>query len=185
MPRFSINSILVAIAVAAMLLALNTRQSKSTTEPFYASLKLTTAPPPPVQIRRLARAVNHDRGWPIWHTRATEHIAIHQHELEPYLGGVEFQDISATTNLLRAGFDFAVAVTIVILSIVLSEWANRRVRRQPPLPDSSGTGAQQSADPQKHVVNRIDRQRVCEWKVLGGRPVTSFVRRTKSSAVGH
>lgn len=149
LPRFSIASTFLATVVAVFLVALNLRESRSITEPYYAPLFGAVWHPPPYVMKEMAIDVHYDRGWPIWHTRRSEHLAAHNAPLyltddRPRVSAPNgtkgdfdmiFDDDTEmtysappTTNWVRAGFDAIVSLVIIAITVALFELVSRRLR---------------------------------------------------------
>lgn len=145
--RFRISSWLVGALVIAVVGALNSRERRTVSDPYYAPLIGATWHPPPYEMKEMAVDVHYDRGWPIWHTRRSECFAAHNAPL--YLAGgwnvtsasddvdleITFDEefdidsaVPSPTDRIRLLFDGFVALAVFSLSVILSELASRCVR---------------------------------------------------------
>ena len=121
---------LLAVFVAALLVAINSRESQTVTEPYYAPLLGAVLHLPPYAMKEMAIDVHCDRGWPIWHTRRSESFAAQNAAL--YLSDDRRQlatpDAPSTTDWFRAGFDVVIALSIIAIVVTMFELVSRRVR---------------------------------------------------------
>ena len=130
----------IVIGVAALIVALNVRQTKTITEPYYAPLWGAVQHPPPYAMKEMAISVHTDQGWPIWHTRASNHFAAHNARLVidengwPYEGvqdpRLRYEQATPETDYVRAGIDFAIGLLILIVAATASETALWTFRRR-------------------------------------------------------
>src|SRR5262245_65383906 len=104
--RFRFLSLLIVIAVAVLIVALNLRQSKTVTEPYPMGGAIPQSPP--YEMKLMTISVHTDQGWPIWHTRASNHFAAHNVVLYLGEGGLPYEQATPQTDYVRAGFDFAI-----------------------------------------------------------------------------
>jgi hypothetical protein len=121
-------SLLIVIAVAVLIVALNLRQSKTVTEPY--PMEGLGQHPPPYEMKLMTISVYADRGWPIWHTRASNHFAAHNAALFLDKGGLHYEQATPQTNYVRAGIDFAIGLLILVVTAVASETALWTFRRR-------------------------------------------------------
>ena len=135
--RFRFLSLLIVIAVAVLIVALNLRQSKTVTEPYPMD---AVQHPPPCEMKFMTISVHTDQGWPIWHTRASNHFAAHNARLFidengwPYIGvqdpRLRYEQATPQTDYVRAGIDFAIGLLILIVTAAASETALWTFRRR-------------------------------------------------------
>jgi hypothetical protein len=125
--RFRFLSLLIVIAVAVLIVALNLRQSKTVTEPY--SMWGAVQHPPPYEMKLMTISVHTDQGWPIWHTRASNHFAAHNAALFLDEGGLHYEQATPQTDYVRAGIDFAIGLLILIVTAAASETALWTFRR--------------------------------------------------------
>lgn len=130
--RFSVLSMLVGIAAAAVLCALNMRATETVTEPEYAPLMGAVRHPPPYEMKEMAVTVHSDRGWPLWHTRASNHFAAHNAGAYLREGGPPYERASPETSIPRVAIDSAAGLLLVVASVALCEMIvrSRRVASQ-------------------------------------------------------
>lgn len=127
--RFSLLTFLIVVGVAALLLALNLRETSTVSEPSYAPAWGAARHPPPYEMKEMVVSRYSDRGWPIWHTRASNHFAAHN--AAAYLqGGSAFIPATPETDYLRAGFDLAIGLLILLATGVASEAVLESLRRR-------------------------------------------------------
>ena len=136
--RFRFLSLLIVIAVAVFIVALNLRQSKTVTEPY--PMGGLVEHPPPYEMKLMTISVHTDQGWPIWHTRASNHFAAHNARLFidengwPYEGvqdpRLRYEQATPQTDYVRAGIDFAIGLLILIVTVAASETALWTFRRR-------------------------------------------------------
>lgn len=135
--RFRFLSLLIVIAVAELIVALNLRQSKTVTEPVpWEGLDR----PPPYPMKLMTISVHTDQGWPIWHTRASDHFAAHNAALFigergwPHEGvhdsRLQYEQATPQTDYIRAGIDFAIGLLILVVTAAASETALWTFRRR-------------------------------------------------------
>ena len=120
----------IVIGVAALIVALNVRQTKTITEPYYAPLWGAVQHPPPYAMKEMAISVHTDQGWPIWHTRASNHFAAHNAALFLDEGGLHYEQATPQTDYIRAGIDLAIGLLILIVTAAASETALWTFRRR-------------------------------------------------------
>ena len=125
--RFRFLSLLIVIAVAVLIVALNLRQSKTVTEPY--PMGGAVQHPPPYEMKLMTISVHTDQGWPIWHTRASNHFAAHNAALFLDEGGSHYEQATPQTDDVRAGIDLAIGFLILIVTAAASEMALRTLRR--------------------------------------------------------
>lgn len=123
-PRFSILTLLVVITVASVLARLNTIATQTITKPYLAGAQ---AHPPPYSIREMVISVHHDRGWPLWHTRASNHFAAHNSALyiDGQFGMGEFYSELDYGRLTINAFAW---LSILAIAGIASELLIRRLR---------------------------------------------------------
>jgi hypothetical protein len=126
--RCSLFSILVGVVTAAVLCVLNVRTTETVTEPYYVG---AAPPPPPYGLKFMTVTLHSDRGWPIWHTRASNHFAAHNAALFLDEGGFPYEQATPQTDYVRAGIDFVIGLLILIATAAASEAAVRTFRRRP------------------------------------------------------
>jgi hypothetical protein len=127
--RLHFLSLLIVIAVAVLIVALNLRQSKTVTEPY--PMGGAVQHPPPYEMKLMTISVYTDQGWPIWHTRASDHFAAHNAALFLDEGGWPYEQATPQTDYVRAGIDFVIGLLILIVTAAASETAVRTFRRRP------------------------------------------------------
>jgi len=98
-PRFRILTLLIVVACASLLASLNTRETTTITEPVYAPLMGAVRHPPPYTAKEMGVSVYIDRGWPIWHTRETMGVMLHN-------AGLYIEDYGTLNARLRVGGEF-------------------------------------------------------------------------------
>ena len=125
--RFRFLSLLIVIAVAVLIVVLNLRQSKTVTEPYPMD---SVQYPPPCEMKFMTISVHTDQGWPIWHTRASNHFAAHNAALFLDEGGLPYEQATPQTDYVRAGIDFAIGLLILLVTAATSETAVRTLRRR-------------------------------------------------------
>lgn len=128
--RFSVFTLFVVISLASGLIALNARTSITATEPYYAPLLGAVIHPPPYDMKEMAVSVHTDRGWPIWHTRATNHFAAHNAAAYMIDGGLQYDAGIPQTDYVRALADLAVAILVLGVAMIACETAFRLVWRK-------------------------------------------------------
>lgn len=136
--RFRFLSLLIVIAVAVLIVALNLRQTRTVTEPY--PMLDAVQHPPPYEMKFMTISVHIDQGWPIWHTRASNHFAAHNARLVIDEGGLPYEGVqdprlqykqaTPQTNYVRAGIDFAIGLLILIVTAAASEMALWTFRRR-------------------------------------------------------
>jgi hypothetical protein len=136
--RFRFLSFLIVIAVAVLIVALNLRQSRTVTEPYPMKGLVQQ---PPYEMKLMTISVYTDQGWPIWHTRASDHFAAHNAALFIDEGGLphegvhdprlQYEQATPQTDPVRAGIDVAIGLLILIVTAAASETALRTFRRRP------------------------------------------------------
>ena len=136
--RFRFLSLLIVIAVAVLIVALNLRQSKTVTEPY--PMLDAIRHPPPYEMKLMTISVHTDQGWPIWHTRASNHFAAHNAALFIDEGGLphegvhdprlQYEQATPQTDSVRAGIDLAIGLLILIVTAAASETALWTLRRR-------------------------------------------------------
>ncbi|OYP30413.1 hypothetical protein [Rhodopirellula sp. MGV] len=135
--------------MAAIIAALNLRETWTTSAPYYAPLLDARWHPPPYTLKEMSIDLHQDRGWPIWHTRNSTSLAAHNlglylNEDRPPFGtsnapSPDFEIIfdgateshystPTATDWTRAGIDAIVAFSIVVTGASISEFAIRRIR---------------------------------------------------------
>src|SRR5262249_50831629 len=112
--RFRFLSLLIVIAVPVVIVALNLRQSKTVTEPHPGGGAVKH--PPPYEMKLMTISVHTDQGWPIWHTRASNHFAAHNAALFLDEGGLHYEQANPQTDYVRAGIDFTIGLLILIVT---------------------------------------------------------------------
>lgn len=135
--RFRFLSLLSVTAVAVLIVALNLRQTRTVTEPYPMD---PVQHPPPCAMKFMTISVYVDQGWPIWHTRASNHFAAHNARLFiderglPYPGDhdprLQYKQATPQTDYVRAGIDFAIGLLILIVTAAASETALWTFRRR-------------------------------------------------------
>ena len=98
-PRFGILTLLIVVACASLLAWLNTQETTTITEPYYAPLMGAVRHPPPYTAKEMAVSVYIDRGWPIWHTREIMGVMAHN-------AGLYIEDYGTPNARLRVGGGF-------------------------------------------------------------------------------
>lgn len=131
-------SLLVVIAVAVLIVALNLRTSRTITEPY--PMGGTVEHQPRSELKFMTITVHTDQGWPIWHTRASDHFAAHNAALFIDEGGLprvgdldlrlKYEHAIPQTDYVRAGIDVAIALLILTVTAVVSETALWNFRRR-------------------------------------------------------
>src|SRR5262249_41624454 len=81
-------------------------------------------------MKLMTISVHTDQGWPIWHTRASNHFAAHNAALFLDEGGLHYEQATSQTDRVRAGIDLAIGLLILIVTAVVSEMALRTLRRR-------------------------------------------------------
>jgi len=136
--RFCFSSLLIVVAVAGLIVALNLRHSKTVTEPY--PMEGLAHHPPPYEMKFMTISVYTDQGWPIWHTRASNHFAAHNAALFIDEGGLphegvhdprlQYEQATPQTDYVRAGIDFVIGLLILIVVAIASETALWTFRRR-------------------------------------------------------
>ncbi|MCY2987004.1 MAG: hypothetical protein NTY19_03940, partial [Planctomycetota bacterium] len=75
--RFSLRTLLIMVSAYSLFVWLNTRATVTESKPYYAPLMGALLHPPPYVLKEMGVTFHRDRGWPIWHSRATNHYAAH------------------------------------------------------------------------------------------------------------
>ncbi len=126
-PQFSILTLLVVVTCFSLLMTLNTRETTTIAEPQYAPLWGATPHPPPYDMKEMAIPVYKDRGWPIWHSRASKYFAAHNAAL--YIDGPwGMGEFLPETDYTRLAIDACAGSFILIAVGVGSELLFRRLR---------------------------------------------------------
>jgi hypothetical protein len=126
--RFRFLSLLIVTAVAVVIVALNLRQSNTVTEPY--PMGGAVQHPPPHEMKLMTISVYTDQGWPIWHTRASNHFAAHNAALFLDEGGLHYEQAIPQTDYVRAEIDIAIGLLILIVTAAASETALWTFRRR-------------------------------------------------------
>jgi len=133
--RFRFLSLLIVIAVAVLIVPINLRKSKTVTEPY--PMEGLGHHPPRYEMKFMTISVHTDQGWPIWHTRASNHFAAHNAALFIDEGGLpvhdprlQYEQATPQTDYVRAGIDFAIGLLILIVTAAASETAVWTFRRR-------------------------------------------------------
>jgi len=123
----SLVTLLVVVTLASLLAWLNKRERRVISEPHYAPLVGAVLHLPPYEPKEMAIDVHMDRGWPVWHSRATRSFAAHNAAL--YIDGpFGMGEFVPEMDYVRLAFDVLVAVNIMVLAGVASEAYMRRCR---------------------------------------------------------
>lgn len=135
--RIRFLSLLIVLAVAVLIVALNLRQSRTVTEPYPMD---PVHHPPPTAMKFMVISVHTYQGWPIWHTRASNNFAAHNAALCIDEGGLphevdhdprlHYKQATPETDYIRAGIDLAIGLLILIGTAVASETVVRTFRRR-------------------------------------------------------
>ena len=125
--RFRFLTLLIVVAATVLIVALNPRQSRTVTEPIPMG---GSVHPPRYEMKFMTISVHIDQGWPIWHTRASNHFAAHNAALYLEKGGLSYEQATPQTDSVRAGIDVAIGLLILIVTAAASETALRTFRRR-------------------------------------------------------
>jgi hypothetical protein len=117
--RFPLVSIFAVVSLAAVLAWLNTRETQTVTEPYYAPMLGAAPHPPPYEMKEMAISVHADRGWPIWHTRSSTHFATQNATAYVTDGGLSFDDPIPKTEPVRALIDLVAGALILGVALLL------------------------------------------------------------------
>lgn len=126
-PRFSVATLLLLIPVAALIAWQNTRESISSSDPYYAPLMGAAWHPPPYHIKELAIDYHIEQGWPIWHARSTYGYAAHNAGWD-IVDGVPPERRPKRINWLRLCLNVIAWSGILVLTGVVSEVLFSRFR---------------------------------------------------------
>lgn len=119
--RFSLISILFGVSVATVLVWLNTLENLNVSEPYYAPMLGAVPHPPPYDMNEMSISVHADRGWPIWHTRASNHFAAHNVSAYMMDGGLPYDHPIQQTEPVRVLIDLAVGFLISGITLLVCE----------------------------------------------------------------
>jgi len=127
--RFRLVSVFVVVFLAAVLAWLNARETQTITEPYYAPLFGAVPHPPPYEMKEMAISVHTDRGWPIWHTRASNHFASHNATAYLMDDGLPYDDPIPETDSVRALIDLVAGLSILVIALLSCEMIVRFASR--------------------------------------------------------
>jgi hypothetical protein len=100
---------------------LNNLETITEEEPQYAPLVGALPHPPPYDLQEMAVTFHRDRGWPIWHSRATNHFRAHNAALY-YLSGPPLgPQLDWETDYRRLAVNAFVGFVVVALVGTVSE----------------------------------------------------------------
>ena len=135
MPTFRLATLLMVVTAAGVLVWLNFVPSQRSQERLYAPIKTTG-------LRKIAMAEHRDHGWPVTHMRTTTYTDIPSAFEDDgrrlglgdfvYVGTgnvvqLEF-DERPEVSWAHAAFNFIVGVTLLLLTMIASEFLLSRVR---------------------------------------------------------
>lgn len=125
-PRFNVLTLLIFVTTASALVTLNTLETITMTEPRYATLMGAVPHPPPYGMYEMVVTFHRDRGWPIWHTRASNHYMAHNAGLYFVEDGLLKPDFFPETDYFHVAVNVCVGLFILIAVGVASESYLRR-----------------------------------------------------------
>lgn len=128
--RFSVISLVIIVTTASVLAWLNTRETRTVSKPYYAPMFGAVRHPPPYEMKEMAISVHRDRGWPIWHTRGSDHFAAHNAAAHLMEGGLPYEPAIPETDKTRAAIDIAIGFALLCISLIISEIVVRLLRKR-------------------------------------------------------
>jgi hypothetical protein len=135
----------VVVACVGLFVWLNTRETRTIAEPVYAHPFGGVPHPPPYTVSEMAIAVHMDRGWPFWHTRATNYFAAHNAAL--YIDGPwGMGEFHPETNYVRLAVDVFLGLAAVAVVAVFSRLLVRMLCRNQLAPNTGQSQSPPSAD---------------------------------------